>query len=165
MNIGEQQIAEREALAIDALRRSGRLRLGVRGESMLPALWPGDVVEIVAHSFPEIRPGEVVLISRDGRLFVHRVVARSGTDGFVARGDSMPAADPLYDSTALLGKIESVVRKGRTVHSPAVPRLRHRALGFLFCHFDLARQIALKIHGWSRARDQQASAAPQSVEV
>lgn len=165
MNTGEQQIAEREALAVDALRTSGRLRIGVRGASMLPALWPGDVVEIVAHSFAEVQPGEVVLISRDGRLFVHRVIARSGTDSFVARGDSMPQSDPLYDSRSLLGKIEGVVRNGRAVQSPIAPRLLHRALGFVFCHFDLARRIALKIHSWSRTRDPHASNMPQSVEV
>lgn len=164
MNTGEQQIAEREALAVDALRSSGRLRIGVRGASMLPALWPGDVVEIVARSFAEVQPGEVVLIARAGRLFVHRIVARSGTDSFVARGDSMPQADPLYDSSALVGKIESVVRNGRTIHFPITPR-HHRALGFVFGHFDLARRVALKIHNWSRSRDPQALAAPQSVEV
>jgi hypothetical protein len=162
MGTSEHCNAEREALAVDVLRHSGHLRLGVRGESMLPALWPGDVVEVVAHSLPNIRPGEVILVSREGRLYVHRFVARSGADAFVARGDSMPHADPLYDSSALLGRIEGVVRKGGTVSSPITSRFRHRALGFLFCRFSLARRLALKFHRWSNAHS---SHAPESVEV
>jgi len=154
--------AEREALAVDVLRHSGHLRLGVRGESMLPALWPGDVVEVVAHSLPSIRPGEVILISREGRLYVHRFVACSGADAFVARGDSMPHADPLYESSALLGRIEGVVRKGRAVSTPIAPRFRHRALGYLICRFSLARRLALKFHHWSNALS---SDAPESAGV
>ena len=53
--------AERSALAADSLRASGRLRLQVRGESMLPILWPGDVVEIVSCSLEGVRAGEIVL--------------------------------------------------------------------------------------------------------
>jgi hypothetical protein len=165
MNTGERWSTDREALAVDALRRSGHLRMGVRGESMLPALWPGDVVEIVAHSFPNIRPGQIVLTSRDGRLFVHRFVARSGADGFVARGDSMPGADPIYNSSALLGRIEGVLRNGRTVSSPVAPRFGHRALGFVLCHFSLARRLALKIHRWSSAHGSESAITPESVEV
>jgi hypothetical protein len=36
--------AERSALAADALNQGGLLRLRVHGESMLPTIWPGDVV-------------------------------------------------------------------------------------------------------------------------
>ena len=72
--------AEGSALVADALRRSGRLRqivrLRVHGESMLPALWPGDVVEIASCSPEDVRPGEIVLALRDGRLFLHRFVGR-----------------------------------------------------------------------------------------
>jgi signal peptidase I len=161
MGTSEHWSAEREALVVDALRNSGHLRLGVRGESMLPALWPGDVVEVVAHSLPGVRPGEVVLISRQGRLYVHRFVAHSGASSFVARGDSMPDADPLYDASALLGKIEGVVRNGRTVSSPLTARFRHRALGFLFCHIAFARRVALQIHRWAKAR----GTASKSLEV
>lgn len=165
MSASESWNAEREALAVDALRQSGRLRLGVRGESMLPALWPGDVVEVVAHSFPDVRSGEIVLVVRDGRLYAHRFVAPSGDDSFVARGDSMPKADPPYDSSALLGRIEGVVRNGRPVSPPVSWRLRHRALGFLFCHVSFARRLALRLHRWSNARGPECASAPESVEV
>lgn len=165
MSISERWSAEREALAVDVLRHSGRLRLQVRGESMLPALWPGDVVEIAARSLPSIRRGEIVFALREDHLFVHRFVARVGADRFVARGDSMPQADPLYEASALLGRIEGVVRNGRTVASPLTWRFRHRALGVLFCHFNLARRLALKLHRWSSSRGSKFSIAPESVEI
>ena len=43
---------------------------------MLPALWPGDVVEIASCSLEDVRPGEIVLARREGRLFLHRLVGR-----------------------------------------------------------------------------------------
>src|SRR5271154_5023370 len=83
------RVAERALLAADAaaesLRVSGRLRLRVRGESMLPTLWPGEVVEIASCSADGLRPGEIVLALRDGRFFLHRFVGRSSADGFFLR--------------------------------------------------------------------------------
>jgi len=67
------------ALVADALRGRGSLRLRVHGESMLPTLWPGEVVEIEGCPPEEVRPGEIVLARRDGRLFLHRLVAVSYT--------------------------------------------------------------------------------------
>jgi len=98
-------IAARSALAVDSLRASGRLRLQVRGESMLPTLWPGDVVEIASCSLEDARPGEIVLAFRDGRLFLHRFLARGEFGGFLLRGDSMPGPDPEFPSEALLGRL------------------------------------------------------------
>src|SRR5208282_2941797 len=74
--------AVRSALVADSLRRGGCLRLQVHGESMLPALWPGDVVEIAGCSPEDVRPGEIVLALRDGRFFLHRFVARCKPSGF-----------------------------------------------------------------------------------
>lgn len=96
---------ERPFVAADSLRASGRLRLRVRGESMVPSLWPGDEVEVLRCAPEEMRCGEIVLAMRDGRFFVHRLVGRSDTGGFLLRGDSMPAAHPEYAEQALLGRV------------------------------------------------------------
>ena len=151
--------AERSALVADVLRRSGRLRQGVRlhvhGESMLPALWPGDVVEIASCSLEDVRPGEIVLALRDGRLFLHRFVAPCTPNGFLLRGDSMPGSDPLFPPEALLGRLVRSADEGRGVSaalcSQAFGAKWSRAVGMLLCHCGLARRLALKLHSRRKA--------------
>jgi len=61
-------------LATQVLQSSGELRLRVTGTSMLPAIWPGDILLISSRNIAEARPGDVVLFGREGRLVAHRVV-------------------------------------------------------------------------------------------
>ena len=99
-------------LAADVIRRFGVLRLRVNGFSMLPSIWPGDIAcvsRVVAY-----RPGDVVLFSRKGRLFIHRVVEMSG-GAVVTRGDSMLDADPPVAVSDVLGRVESIERGGSRV--------------------------------------------------
>ncbi|MGA6986178.1 MAG: S24/S26 family peptidase [Terriglobales bacterium] len=143
--------AVRSALVADVLRGSGYLRLQVRGESMLPALWPGDVVEIASCSPEDVRPGEIVLALRDGRFFLHRLVTRSQPSGFVLRGDSMPGSDPPFPLEALLGRLVGN-SNARSQDANGVSGETwfgakwSRALGLLLCHCSLARRLALKLH-------------------
>jgi len=144
--------AERSALVADVLRQAGHLRLRVHGESMLPSLWPGDIVEIASCSMEDVRPAEIVLAAREGRLFLHRVIAPCTPNGFRLRGDSMPACDPQYPAEALLGRL---VRRsdGRRRLSSTTP-LRttlSRALGALLCHCGVARRLALKFQSRRRS--------------
>jgi hypothetical protein len=138
--------AECSALVADALRRSGSLRLRVRGESMLPALWPGEVVEIANCSVEDMQPGEIGLALRDGRLFLHRFVGSSTPNGFRLRGDSMPCSDPPFPSEALLGRlVRDRIRNqegGRAISVAALSR----AVGLLLCYCRVARRLALKLH-------------------
>ena len=128
--------AERSALAAEVLRGGGQLRLRVHGESMLPTLGPRDVVHVASCTFDDLRPGEIVLAQREGRLFLHRFVARHA-DAFLLQGDSMPAPDPLFATSSLLGRLTT----------PAHP-LRHWRwmVGRLVCHCDLARRLLLRLH-------------------
>ena len=141
---------QREALAIEALRHTGRLRLQVRGESMLPALWPGDVVEITACSLDGVRQGQIVLAFREGRFFLHRFLAHREPNGFLTRGDSMPGPDPMFPADALLGKLMHVVREGQTVSAPVRPW--SRVVGMFFCYCSLARRAVLRFHSWRNSR-------------
>ncbi len=153
--------AERSSLVADALRGIGReglaqsrnIRMRVFGESMLPALWPGDIVEIAPCAAQYARKGEIVLATRDGRFFLHRLKTPCETDSFVLRGDSMPSVDPLFPSEALLGRLVCRTESSwGTSYSafalhPGWSARVSRALGFLLCHIGLARRIALRIHG------------------
>ena len=142
--------AEGSALVAESLRASGCSRLRVRGESMLPALWPGDVVEIASCSPEDVRPGEIVLALRDGRLFLHRFLAPCKPSGFLLRGDSMPGPDPRFPPGAMLGRLVRRVGEERGVAEVTQRRWfavkRSRALGALFCHCGMARRLALKLH-------------------
>ena len=141
---------QREALAVEALRRTCRLRLQVRGESMLPALWPGDAVEIAACSINDVRCGEIVLAFWEGRFFLHRFLAQHEQDRFLTRGDSMPGPDPVFPADALLGKLSHVVREGQSVSVPARPW--SRVVGMFFCYCSSARRAALRFHSWRNSR-------------
>src|SRR5438477_13020920 len=94
-----------EASAVHEL--NGRLR--GNGFSMLPSIWPGDIACV--SRVAAYRPGDVVLFSRNGRLFVHRVVEMSG-GAVVTRGDSMLDADPPVALSDVLGRVESIERVG-----------------------------------------------------
>jgi len=139
------------ALVAEVLRANGagfRVRLRVHGESMLPALWPGSVVEVEGCSLGDVRVGEIVLALRQGRLFLHRLVAL-GQNEFVLCGDSMPGPDPQYSAQALLGRLAGV-DGGRIAFRPSRwlgwGSTRSRAVGMLLCHFRVARRVALRLH-------------------
>ncbi len=61
-------------LAEETLRSFGQLRLRVNGASMLPAVWPGDILTITRDAASPALPGDIVLFGRKGRLVAHRVV-------------------------------------------------------------------------------------------
>ena len=126
---------ERSLLAAEGLRARGRLRLRVRGESMLPTLWPGDEVEILSCPLADVRKGEVVLALRDGRFFLHRFLGRL-PGGFLLRGDSMPGPDPEFPGEMLLGRLSR----------PIPLHWWSRAVGGLFCICGPARRLALKLY-------------------
>ncbi|HLX82495.1 MAG TPA: S24/S26 family peptidase [Terriglobales bacterium] len=159
--------AERSALVADVLRGNPgsrqTVRLRVHGESMLPTLWPGDVVEIESCSLAVIRPGDIALAHAEGRLFLHRFVELRSPEGFVMRGDSMPAMDPQFPSEALIGRLVRRVSIHQSTNGQAselpievTPQadlnsglfgvVLSRALGFVFCHFGAIRRLALKLH-------------------
>ena len=153
--------AVRSALVADVLRRSGRLRVRllvrgeIHGESMLPALWPGDVVEIESCSLEDVRPGEIVLARREDRLVLHRLIAPCTPNGFLLRGDCVPGPDPQYPPEALLGRLVRSADEGRAVSATALRQgfgvKWSRAVGMLFCHCGVARRLALKLHSRRKA--------------
>jgi hypothetical protein len=143
------------ALAAEGLRRGGLLRLQVRGVSMLPSVWPGDTVEVAGCSLEDIRSEEVVLAFGGDGVVLHRFLGRCREGGFLLRGDSMAAADPIFPASAFLGRLVQITRAGRTVPAPMRLRSWSRALGLLFYYCDVGRRLALEVHKWriSRAHD------------
>src|ERR1700722_17098267 len=107
--------AGRCSLAAEGLRSWGTLKVRAAGVSMLPTLWPGDVLTVQPAEPEQVEPGEIVLYMRQGRFFIHRIVSQelSGNAGFlVARGDCMASDNPPVGHGELLGKVIEVRRSG-----------------------------------------------------
>ena len=98
-------------LAAEVLRRFGQLRLRVTGASMLPAVWPGDIVTVHSVRLPDVSRGDLVLFFRGQRFLVHRVLNVSD-DGLQTRGDSVLGPDPPVHSDELLGRVVSITGAG-----------------------------------------------------
>ena len=115
-------------LAEEIVRTFGELRLRVFGTSMVPSILPGDLVSILRVGISEISSGEIVLYSRAGRLFVHRVVCRTNDPQqplLITRGDRLDHNDPPVSSAELLGRVTSIQRPDgrgyRQIEFPSLP--------------------------------------------
>jgi hypothetical protein len=54
------------SLAAEALRTWGMVKLQATGVSMLPALWPGDLLTVHSLRLEQSEPGDIVLYMRGG---------------------------------------------------------------------------------------------------
>jgi Peptidase S24-like len=112
-------------LAAEVLRRFGEVRFVAQGGSMMPSIYPGDLVTVRSESIAGMRCGEIVLFLLGGRFFVHRVMRKWPERDrvvFAARGDALNQEDPSVDGTQLLGRVTSILRRGKPVKFAA--RLR-----------------------------------------
>jgi signal peptidase I len=101
------------ALVEEIVRSFGEVRLRVLGTSMAPAVLPGDVVCVRLAKLDEVSVGEIVLFSRRGRFFVHRVVSRCAapvTPCLITRGDRLGHDDPPVNASEFLGRVVSIER-------------------------------------------------------
>jgi hypothetical protein len=112
---------------------------------MLPAIWPGDVLWISRCSLAEARLGDIVLYTRHHRLFVHRIVARSGAR-LITQGDGIAEPDPPVDAAELLGKVVRVLRRGKSVRIRSRLRLAGRAVATLVRRSPLAGRLLTRLH-------------------
>jgi hypothetical protein len=131
-------------LAVETLTRAGQLRMRASGASMLPSLAPGDELQIRSCTLTEITSGDVVLFRRDGRLFVHRVVALCG-GRLLAQGDALATPDPEVPAVDVLGKVFAATRNGRDVPL-ASPGWLHRQWRSVLRGSEFATRLALRWH-------------------
>lgn len=101
-------------LVADVAHSFGEVRLKVTGASMMPSIWPGDVIT-VRRNTTNLQPGQVVLYRREGRLVAHRITRVQG-DLISTRGDSLPCDDPPIYTPDIIGQVISLIRDGRRVH-------------------------------------------------
>jgi signal peptidase I len=136
-------------LAAEMLRGGGTVRLKAWGSSMLPSVWPGDLLTIQSTAYGEVVPGDIVLVTRDNRFFVHRLVeTRQDGDCFswITKGDSMPQNDSPAAASELLGRVVGISRANRSCIPSRRVSLLQSALAKMLCHSDRLRALALRIH-------------------
>lgn len=135
-------------LAGEVLRSYGELRLQVTGWSMLPAVWPGDTLVLESITSDTVSEGDIVLFSRDRRLFAHRVLTKNvEASGMLTRGDAMPAPDPMVCKDELLGKVSFIVRNGKCIVPSRSLRFSERAIATLVRSSELAARVVVGVHG------------------
>lgn len=152
-------LATRLELAVEVVRTFGSLRLRVTGTSMMPAIQPGDLLSIDRVNLRDTSPGEIVLFTRAGRLFAHRIVDRSGGVSepytsepyIVTRGDRLLDNDPPVFQSELLGRVTSIEGARSQVRSRPWLDGPNRALGRLLRSSDRATVLFLHVTALWRA--------------
>jgi hypothetical protein len=105
-------------LAAEVLHRFGEVRFVAHGSSMIPSIYPGDLLIVRSESIADARCGEIVLFLLGGRFFVHRVMRKWPERNrivFATRGDALTQEDPSVDGSQLLGRVTSILRHGKQV--------------------------------------------------
>src|SRR5262249_18169693 len=124
------------------------LRLRVLGAGMLPAIWPGDILSIQPCGVAEADLGDIVLFTRHGRLFAHRVVSRSG-EFIVTKGDGVSNPDPPVKPGELVGRVFEIVRRGKRLRPKTKLSLGGRIAAALASRSAGAGRILARLHGLS----------------
>jgi hypothetical protein len=147
----EVQDATKRELAAEVIREFGEVRLRVTGTSMLPAVWPGDVITARRQSVAELSPGQIVLCYRNQTFSVHRVIGKC-ENGLITRGDSLAYDDPPFRDAEVLGAVISIDRGGRSVELSSA--WWHGAVSRMVQRSELCTRMLLRLRrlpGWSWA--------------
>jgi len=150
MNVKTQRrSAVGSELVADIGRDFGEVCLRVTGSSMIPAIWPGDVVTVRRCEIAALQRGQIVLSRREGKLVAHRIVWIGG-DSFITRGDSLLHDDPPLEASEIVGAVVSIVRNCRRV------RLRQsiwqRASSVILRRSDFCLRMTLRLSRRLRRR-------------
>lgn len=151
-------------LAEKTLRLFGSLRLRVTGFSMLPSVWPGDVLLIRGQQIDQVYPGDIVLFARHGRLIAHRVVLKTDdleAPRLVTQGDALPSQDSPISSAQLLGKVSGILRAGEWVQPARRLSFGARTVAMLLSRSGRAIAILARLRA-SRRRTCEREALCQS---
>jgi hypothetical protein len=125
--------------------------LKLAGTSMLPAIWPGDMVRFQHCQPADLRKGEIILYRLDGVLTAHRLV-RIEDDQIVVRGDTRTCCDPPVSADKVVGRATAVCRKGQFV--PLSYSVGQRAISLLLRRSRLCIRLLLRFESskwWTRA--------------
>jgi signal peptidase I len=127
----DERAAVEIALAEEVLRTYGKLRIVARGSSMIPTIYPGDILLVEHDPLGRLLPGDVVLASRANRFFAHRVVrltALGGKPRIITRGDALAENDPPFLDDEVLGRVTALVRGEKRIELAGQEDLERKKL-------------------------------------
>ena len=136
-------------LAAEVLRDFGELRFRACGGSMLPAILPGDILLVRREPIGTIRRGHIVLFSRTGRFYAHRVARienRSAAARLITRGDALTTEDAAVSDEEYLGRVTRLARGGTQIELSATPGPERRVFGWALRHSDFLANSLMRWH-------------------
>lgn len=116
---------------------------------MLPSIFPGDTLVVLRHPAASVRPGQVVLFSRDGRFCAHRVVRALDLDGqlfVVTCGDALTQEDSPVAEHELLGRVTAALRRGKRIEFEGMPTVASLWLRWAVRHSHAVAVCLLRWH-------------------
>ena len=141
MDVPIQRSAVGCQLVTDVARSFGEVRVKVTGASMIPAVWPGDVITVRSTSLVDLQPGQIVLHRREEKLIAHRVT-RIHDNLLITQGDSIPYEDPPVNEADMVGLVVGLLRNGHLMDLKQSEWQRISAL--------ILRRLRCLAHGRSR---------------
>ncbi|HXZ13369.1 MAG TPA: S24/S26 family peptidase [Candidatus Sulfotelmatobacter sp.] len=136
-------------LAAEILRDFGELRFRACGGSMLPAIFPGDILLIRRDPIGRIRQGHTVLSLRAGLFCAHRVVRvenRGTAVRLITRGDALTTQDPAVSEDEYLGRVMGLHRGRKQREVGDRPSLESRVLGWVLRRSDFLTISLMRWH-------------------
>jgi signal peptidase I len=157
-------------LAEEVLRSSGELRFVARGGSMIPAIFPGDILLVRQNPIDAMVCSQVALWRRHGRFYAHRVVGIVSTKeqkGIVTQGDALRDQDQKVTSEEFLGRVYAIVRREKRIDLTRPQSLRSRAIAFLARHSGFVAKWLLRYNSlmWQLAGREHPLAVKERCEL
>ncbi len=146
LSVADQALeASKAALVEQIFLATGLVRIRALGLSMLPCIWPGDVLTIQSTRTADINIGDIVAVRQNDRWVVHRVRRHSAAQ-LIVRGDCVPENDPPIRVQDVIGKVVTVVRGSKEFAPGCSLSLFHQCLACLLCHSNRLRSLVLNFH-------------------
>lgn len=101
-------------VVLHAIATHGHCKFLVRSNSMAPLIRAGDTIMVKSLKMDDDPTGRV-LVYRDGNeLVAHRLIGKLGTK-CIFHGDASPWADPLQDSSTIVGGVDSITHRSSSL--------------------------------------------------